>query len=133
MDFFVKRTLNRVSVLFLLISAIPILFVSCNRQGNHKKLEALRNQCEEYAVQSQTDTLRSAASRYLLHAKKGSKDYYYALYFQVLSDFNVKDYSKVVNRISKITDTACSCPIQRRCLPFPIYQGEGVSEIRTIR
>jgi tetratricopeptide (TPR) repeat protein len=103
MDFFVKRTLNRVSVLFLLISAIPILFVSCNRQGNHKKLEALRNQCEEYAVQSQTDTLRSAASRYLLHAKKGSKDYYYALYFQVLSDFNVKDYSRVVNRTSKIT------------------------------
>src|SRR5574344_789267 len=103
MDTIENWMLDRVFIRLFLMLAILLQFVSCGRKGNEKELKSLMTQCEKYAVQGQTDTLRSAAANYLQHTEKDSKDYFNALYFQVLSDFNVKDYSKVVYRISKIT------------------------------
>jgi tetratricopeptide (TPR) repeat protein len=53
-------------------------------------------------MQLQTDTLRDAANKYLRCTTTGSKDYFQAIHFLILSDFNAHDYATVLRRIDKI-------------------------------
>jgi tetratricopeptide (TPR) repeat protein len=73
-----------------------------NKEYNSKQLKELNVQCEKFATQLQTDTLRDAANEYLQHTTKGSKDYFRAIHFLILSDFNAHNYATVLSRIDKI-------------------------------
>lgn len=73
-----------------------------NKGYNSKQLKKLNVQCETFAMQLQTDTLRDAANKYLQCTTKGSKDYFQAIHFLILSDFNAHDYATVLSRIDKI-------------------------------
>lgn len=93
------RTLKVIIYLFF-----PILFVACTQRSttDASKFKSSRDSCAKYATLLNVDTLRNFATKYLRSTEAYSRDYYHALHFCLLADFNAKKYNEVLERIKQI-------------------------------
>ena len=92
-------------LIYLLITGI--YFTSCTRRSDIdltiQMQDSLRNICERMAMELQTDSLRNNAAEYLKVTQPYSRDYFKALQFQILADFNERNYDKVLENIHRTT------------------------------
>ena len=92
---------------FILYLNLIFIISACNHHStiNHKNdlmQDSLSNLCERLAMELQTDSLRQAANNYLRITTPHSRDYYKALQFQLLADFNARDYDKTLATIKQV-------------------------------
>lgn len=86
---------------------LVFLVSSCRQAGDTgrytRQKDSLRTVCEHYALQLQTDSLRTAARQYQSLSESGSRDYFKSIHFDILADFNAHDYTKVLSRIMQVS------------------------------
>ena len=90
---------------FVLLCCLTVfLCVSCHskyKDSNSQYVLSLKQRCEDYAVKLKTDTLRRAADKLLQVSEPYTPNYFRAIHFSILSDFNTHDYAKVLKRIDE--------------------------------
>lgn len=83
---------------------IAMVMFSCGHhtkdKSNAHQIDSLKALCQNYAMELQVDTLRQTASLLLGKTQQHSKEYYQALCFHILADFNAHDFNKVLTRIA---------------------------------
>lgn len=137
-----KKT--RLWTIFVLL-LFMLLFSACSSSVKEDKYahlkDSLKTQCEKYAVELQSDSLRMTAEEYLKFTKPNSRDYFKACHFGILADFNSHNYTSVLSAINKITadsalkdypDIACRYQFTRgRALQYSQKADEAIAAFKT--
>ena len=109
---------------FILYVSLIFILSACNHHSASRSddyvQDSLNSLCERLAMELQTDSLRQAANTYLKATTPYSRDYYKALQFQLLADFNARDYEKTLVLLDQAATlpnfqdyTDLSCPYLR--------------------
>lgn len=91
----------------IIITIFSIISLSCCSNGTTNKgkissLDSLNSICTDLAIRMSVDSLRLQSIRYKTLSTPFSSDYYKALNFNIIADFNNKNYNIVISSINNI-------------------------------
>ncbi len=87
-----------ISILFLCLTAC---FQGTEGSSPTQYIDSLKTRSERLAMELQTDSLKETAGKYLKATLPYSRDYFKAYQFQLLAEFNAKNYDKVIAGLNR--------------------------------
>ena len=103
----------RIYRVFLFITFITFIIFGCKEDGNggfnddksSYKINNLKELCNKYASERNSDSLQAVALKLLELSKINSYDYFKANHYYVISLFGKKEYNKAIERINNVTSS----------------------------